>query len=437
MQRALVAGVVDQPAAVGQRVIQRKVFAVGRIVRIEGGAELRVDHVVRLVEALAGGQVIACRFVDVAAEQAKFTISDVEAALQADPALDHLRERPRGAILPLDLSRERIQCVDVGAVVVSDAGRCVYHPVLDYHPAGHRPGGDELRKDGNPAIGGRGPELPQEPSGRRLEGVDPAVGRAHEHAVQGNRGREIDRSAGECLPANLAAGRLQSPKHAALVADEHQVACRDRGGGNSAPREASRPSLLDLLGDRRGGDHRAPAVAAVGRPVAGLGPKRFDRRGVARPVLQSRVVRAGLEVEVSGTAQPNVTVERQLTPAHPRTPVEHPIGDDHAVLAGGAHGGDVLGRVGGRFDAHRPAGRAKENAVDAAGRPGAGPPSRQLGQHLAGFIVQLAASLQVAGRVESIVAEHQLDVAVLLLPEQSPVFGRSDYQPASLWTGEE
>ena len=131
-----------------------------------------------------------------------------------------------------------------------------------------------------------------------------------------------------------------------------------------------------------------------------------------------------------------MTVGRQRAAAHPRPPIEHAVRDEHAVLARRPHGGDVLGLVGLGFDPDGALRRAIENTVQAPRGPRAGPPHGQLGQHRS-VIGELAAGLFRARRVETVVAEHQLQVAVFLLPEQRAVFGRSDHQAAPLRPGKE
>ena len=87
-----------------------------------------------------------------------------------------------------------------------------------------------------------------------------------------------------------------------------------------------------------------------------------------------------MEIEAAGRAEADVAVQGQLAAAHPRTPVEQAVGDDHAVLAGRAHGCDVLCRAAGPINPHRPAVGAVKDAVHRARRPGAGPAGGQLGQ---------------------------------------------------------
>ena len=50
---------------------------------------------------------------------------------------------------------------------------------------------------------------------------------------------------------------------------------------------------------------------------------------------------------------------------------------------------------------------------------------------------QLRAALLRTGGVEAVVTQHELEIAALLLPEQSAVLGRGDHQPGPLRAGEE
>ena len=233
----------------------------------------------------------------------------------------------------------------MGAVVVGDAGRGVDRRRLDDHAAGHRPGGDQLAVDGDPAVGRRGAEAPQPPAGGGLEGIDPAVGRADVDAALPHGGRKVDGPAGVGLPAQLARRRpsagttpLSSPTKTRPPAVTGAVGAAAPGGGRSSaasPARAWRPAVVD---------GRA-IVAAVGR-ASRPGAARAAATAAASAVAASSrgVVGGRVEIEIAGRRQADVAVERQLAAAHPGPPVEQPVGNDHAVLAGRAHGRDVPGR---------------------------------------------------------------------------------------------
>ena len=84
-----------------------------------------------------------------------------------------------------------------------------------------------------------------------------------------------------------------------------------------------------------------------------------------------------------------MTVKRELTSAHPRSPEELSVGDDYTILTGRTHGCDVLGGVGRHVKSYGSSGGAVKDAVDASGGSGAGPASRYLRQFPPGGVVEL------------------------------------------------
>ncbi len=139
-----------------------------------------------------------------------------------------------------------------------------------------------------------------------------------------------------------------------------------------------------------------------------------------------------------GRAQADMPVQRQLAAAHPRTPVEQSIGDDHAVLARRTHRRNVLRGVAGHVKPHRPAVGTIEDTIDGAGGPRAGAAGGQLGQGFSRGISQLQpAGLLRAGGVDRIVAKHQLQVAGFFLPDELAVGGRGRDKPLPLRPGKE
>ena len=78
----------NQIGTVGQIMIDRDVFSVGRIERIKSRAELRRYLNLGLVETLQRGEVISGCFVDATRQETQFVIDDHQIALQANAAVD-------------------------------------------------------------------------------------------------------------------------------------------------------------------------------------------------------------------------------------------------------------------------------------------------------------------------------------------------------------
>ena len=96
----------------------------------------------------------------------------------------------------------------------------------------------------------------------------------------------------------------------------------------------------------------------------------------------------------------------------------------------------MLGGVGAGHQAHGASAGPEKNAVDPAGGPGAGPPGGELPEHRPGFVVQPGTvGVLRPCRIDSILAEHELEISGGVRPEQVAVLGRSDHHDLALWSG--
>ena len=323
-----------------------------------------------------------------------------------------LGRRARAVVVPFHLARSGIQRVDVRAVVVGDAGCRVNGPVLDDNATRDRPRGNQLAVDRNPPLGRRGAESPQRTTRCGFERIHATIGRSDEQPATVDRRREVDRAAGERLPLKFSVGSINGSNDTVAITEKHKSASRNGCGGKAVGGNIESPRSRHALRDFRVGGRTAGVIALMRRPVAGFDVERFNGVRVCEN-LQSRIFHAGLEIEIARGGQTDMPIQRELAAAHPRSPIKVTVRDDHTVLAGRTHRGDVSGDVRGRVDSHGSARGSVEDAVHGTGSPRARAAHVQIGQHLAVLVGEFVAGFRGgrrtelrADRVDRVVAEY-------------------------------